>query len=222
MSLFTDREDTTTVCLSHHLPFSALSHFSSIFHSSASLPFFLCVCLSSTLLSLLPLHCWNNHQLPLSLCVILLSISLHLPSPSSEWFLLVGCGPPNPVPVSHPAPGSWEETDSSMSKSIIIFSQCNPIPEDIPERTHSFLVLLTVSHVLISIFSVAMQKWGGSGKTEGEAECDVDKQAKLWENQDVLCVHSLQHTSLFCVLIHGNTRIHAGRLTPSCPDCHWG
>lgn len=53
------------------------------------------------------------------------------PAHPAEWFLLVGCGPPNPVPVSHPAPGSWAETDSSVSKSIIIFSQCNPIPEDI-------------------------------------------------------------------------------------------
>lgn len=36
-------------------------------------------------------------------------------------------------------PDSREETDSSMSKSIIIFSQCNPTPEDILWWTCSFL-----------------------------------------------------------------------------------
>lgn len=62
----------------------------------------------------------------------LLNLPPSSPAPSSRvvpsgWLW----GPPNPVAVSHPAPASWARADSSMSKSIIIFGQCNPIPEDI-------------------------------------------------------------------------------------------
>lgn len=121
-------------------------------HSLISLPspihqprsFSVRVSLSCSLLSLSSLHCWNNHQLPSSLLSLSQSPSI-IPAHPAECFLLVGCGPPNPVPVSHTAPASWAEADSLMSKSIIIFSQCNPTPEDIPQRAHILLFMLTVS-----------------------------------------------------------------------------
>lgn len=67
---------------------------------------------------------------------------LNLPPPawpirlSGSFWLAVG--PPNPVAVTHlaaaAAAASPARADSSMSKSIIIFGLCNPIPEDILQR----------------------------------------------------------------------------------------
>lgn len=61
--------------------------------------------------------------------VILPSISRHLPGPSSR-VVPSGCSgatqPPLPCQSTQLC-----ETDSSTCKSIIIFRQCNPIPEDI-------------------------------------------------------------------------------------------
>lgn len=84
------------------------------------------------------LHCWNNHQLPLSLLSFPQSLSIFQVHPG-EWFPLVACGPPNPLLCQ--STQLWE-TDSSMCKSIIIFRQCNPIPEDILLRTNNVLFLL--------------------------------------------------------------------------------
>lgn len=83
---------------------------------------------------------------------------LNLPPPSwpiqlsgSFWLAV---GPPNPVAVSHlAAAASRARADSSMSKSIIIFGLCNPIPEDILHRA-----ALTVMHIECSCRNVAVRE----------------------------------------------------------------
>lgn len=88
---------------------------------------------------------------------------LNLPPPSwpiqlsgSFWLAV---GPPNPVAVSHlAAAASRARADSSMSKSIIIFGLCNPIPEDILQRA-----ALAVMHIERSCRNVVV---GEEGKRE--------------------------------------------------------
>ena len=113
------------VFLSHQLPFLALSHFSSILHSSACLPRY-----ASPLPPTTPLLKQSSITLILPCYPSLNLFPSSWPIQQSGSLWLAG-GHPTPFPVSHPARSGWAETDSSMSKSIIIFSQCNLIPEDI-------------------------------------------------------------------------------------------
>lgn len=90
---------------------------------------------------------------------------LNLPPPSwpiqlsgSFWLAV---GPPNPVAVSHlAAAASRARADSSMSKSIIIFGLCNPIPEDILQRA-----ALAVMHIECSCRNVAVREEEKKGAT---------------------------------------------------------
>lgn len=85
---------------------------------------------------------------------------LNLPPPSwpiqlsgSFWLAV---GPPNPVAVSHLAAAAGRaRADSSMSKSIIIFGLCNPIPEDILQRA-----ALAVMHIDCSCRNVVVRVEG--------------------------------------------------------------
>lgn len=166
--------DTHPVSLITCLPLlSSLLHPPFISHS---LSLSLSLCISPSLsLTLSPppylrLHCWNNHQLPTSHCIIPLSIFPAHPG----RVLRPGWLRATQTPVSHPAPGSWAETDSSMSKSIIIFRRCNPIPEDIPQLTRIFPLVFNISCSPICLFTVTVQKWAGG---------DVQRQSMLSATQ---------------------------------------
>lgn len=95
-----------TVCLIICLSLPSVISLPSPIHQPRSLS--LCMFLSLSLLLSPPPHSTAetiiNYPYP-SVLSFSQSSSIFSAHPA-EWFLLVGCGPPNPVPVSHPANGS--------------------------------------------------------------------------------------------------------------------
>lgn len=143
--------------------------------------------------------------------ILLCYPSLDLSPPSSQSSRVVpsaGCRPPNIVPVSHSAPDSWAKTDRSMSKSIIIFRQCNLIPEDILWRTYNILLSLTFWFILICTFPILVQKWAG---TSGRWAVTSEKKGQMKQKQ-----RQKQHSWMS---ICSDTQTHGHPHTPSCPDC---
>ncbi len=191
-------EDSPTACLSLHIPFlcsqSFLPHLPFI---SLPLSVSLSVCLSVSLsvcrsLALVtsPLH--PPTSLPKQSFITLIPLcypSLHLP-PSSQPIQQSGS---SWLAAGHPSPSLSvtlllvsEQTDSSMSKSIIILSQCNPIPEDIPNCTTSFLVPLTASYVLHIQCSCAKRS---ILKNKIKKIIKLQRVSSVWR---WLCLHGLQ------------------------------
>lgn len=99
---------------------------------------------------------------------------------SGSFWLAVG--PPNPVAVSHLAAAtSRARADSSMSKSIIIFGLCNPIPEDILHRA-----ALAVMHIECSCRNVAVRE-KGKGSWGGRLTCKSGSvfETRSWKTETV-------------------------------------